>query len=360
MAMRFSSVAGEAWRNLVTGTTRALVYAACFVAVIGVIGCVDVRAVVGVLQQAEHFRESGAAVHIVKAEGMIDGRRCDVLSGVEGITSAGALRQGSPVRFWAMPNSSVQTVEVTPGLLGILPTITQMQTGSSTGVWLSADLAETLGASPGSLLQSSAGPVTVAGVYTWPNDGRARDLGYAMITPVPADGRFSQCWAAVWPPPADGAGLIYTSVQSWGTDSQISVGQLNASLGSTFDTTTLLAHRVTASAPWAALVVGLVLGWIAVRSRRLELASALHADVTTPTLAIQISLETLAWTACATIITAAGLLWASRINNLDPSLATWIIGLHTDITGLAATLLGALAAAVTTREKHLFRYTKDH
>jgi len=360
--MRASAVTGEAWRNLLSGTTKAALFATVFVATVGVVATLDVRSVVGVLQSAEEFAASGAAVQVIKADAQIDGRRCDTLAGTGAIAAAGALRQGAPVRLWAMPGAPIQTIEATPGLIALLPLIGQPALAGalpSDGVWLSADLAQTLGASPGSTIDTDTGRATVAGVYTWPDDGRARDLGYVMVIPVPTDGTFSQCWARIWPPDDDLSGLLFTTVNGATSGNQVSLGQLNTSLGATFDARAMLNGRLTRQAPWAGILIGLALGYVAARSRRLELASALHARVPRPQLTLQHLIETGAWAAAGAVIAAAGLLWAARLGNPDPSWTTWLIGVRTVAAGAATTLLGTLIGVTTSREKHLFRYTKD-
>ena len=70
-------------------------------------------------------------------------------------------------------------------------------------------------------------------------------------------------------------------------------------------------------------------------------------------------LEAFVWVGSASIITAAGLLWAARWGNPDPSLSTWFIGCRTVLAAAASALIGVLAGVMTAREKHLFRYAKE-
>jgi len=360
--MRPGSVAGEAWRNWTSGTTRAGLFAGVFVAAVGLIAAMDVRSVVGVLRGAADFTAAGAADQVLRADGSIDGRRCDAVAGARGVAAAGATRPGPPVRAWAMPSSQIGTVEATPGFVALLPLLgrdVRTDAGVTDGVWLSSDLADTLGVAPGQVVQTDAGPAGVAGVYTWPDDGRARELGYTMVVPVPADGAFSACWARVWPPDANLAGLLYTSTAGGGANRQATLGQANTTLGTDYDAAGLLAHRLTARAPWVAALAGLALGYAAARTRRLEIASALHARVPKAHLAWQHLLEAALWVGAAGVITAAALLWVARTGNPDPSWTTWLTGARAVVAAGVACLLGVLAAVLATREKHLFRYTKD-
>ena len=358
--MRAQAVVGEAWRDLATGTARAALFAAVFTVVVGMLALADVRSVVQILRGAASFRAAGASVQVLKAQ--VDGRRCDALSGVGAISSAGALRQGSPVQILNLPSSQINLIEATPGLVAMLPLIAEpvsYDPEASGGVWLSADLARVLGAGPGTVVRTAAGDATVAGVYTWGDDGRARDLGYAMVAPVPPDGAFTQCWSQIWPGDQALAGLSYVSVANSGQGMQAILGQLNTSLGISYDAGTLLRDRLTARAPWMAAVVGLALGFVAARARRLEIASSLHARVPRSDLMWQHLLEAVAWVAAASAVAAAALLWAARFGNPDPGWTTWATGLRTVAAGGAATLIGVLLGVLAAREKHLFKYAKD-
>jgi hypothetical protein len=359
--MRARAVVGEAGRNVVTGTTRAVVFAVVFLALVGGLAVADVRAVVAVLRGAADFRAAGATVDVLKADAAVDGRRCDALTGT-GTVTAGAFRRGGAVQILAMPAAQITVIEATPGLIRLLPVIAQpvqVDPAVAGGVWVSADLATTLGATPGRVIATADGVATVAGVYTWADDARARDLGYAIITPVPADGTFDQCWTETWPSDPGLAGLAYLSLTNPQPMGQVASGQLNTSLGTTYDTGARLHDRLTRPVPWVAAVAGCLLGYVAVRTRRVENASALHARVPKADLAWQHLLEAAVWAGGSTVILAAGLLWAARLGNPDPGWTTWWTGLRTVLAGSAAVGLGVLAAVLTTREKHLFRYAKD-
>jgi len=360
-AMLPGAIAGEAWRNITSGTTKAALWAALFVATVGLIAFMDVRAVVAIVQGSAQFNAAGASVQVLAAPGRIDGQRCAALNGTGRIQQAGAIRKGIPITVLNMPGTPIAVVEATPGIIAMLPMIgqpTQTGTGGAGRVWLSADLAGVLGVTPGSAVHTSAGVATVTGVYTWPDDGRARDLGYAMITPVPPNGSFDQCWAHVWPADQDLADLTYMSLaNSDGT--QVAFRQLNTTLGATYDATTLFSDRLTARAPWAGAIIGLILGYAVTWARRLEIASALHARVPKTDLIRQHLVETLFWAACAGLITIAALPWAARAGNPNPDMATWLTGIRSVVAATAATPLGTVAAIATTREQHLFRYSRD-
>jgi len=356
--MRPSSVLSEAWRNLASGTSRAAALAAVFVALIGTVAVLDVRSVVDVLRSAADYRAAGAAIQVVEATGGIDGQRCDALAATPGVRGSGAVREGRRLRARNLPSAELTVWEVTPGLPTLLAaTGTPAEGSPGPGVWLSADLAETLGAGRGSEIATSAGVMPVAGVYDWPDDGRVRDLGYAILAPVPAAGTFDQCWAEIWPVDDELRGLLLLSLVPDAPDPV--TRPVNGSLGADHDAAGAFARRLTRPAPIGALAVGLVLGFVAVRRRRLEVAAALHARVPKSHLAWQHLVEASAWTGAAAVVALAGTAYAAALDNPDPVHEAWLVGATSVAAGTIGVVLGTLAAVAATREAHLFRYFKN-
>jgi hypothetical protein len=102
--------------------------------------------------------------------------------------------------------------------------------------------------------------------------------------------------------------------------------------------------------------VGVVLGLIAVRTRRLELASALHAGVDKPSLVIQTTWEAVVWAGLPVLaLTPASYVLAGH-GNSDNVMAASLSGLATVAATGAGAILGTMAATAATRERHLFRY----
>lgn len=356
-AMRAASVVSEAWRNVTTGTTRATLFAAVLVVVVGSLAAVDVRAVVGVIEGAREYRDAGASVQILEATGQVDGARCEALAGVDGVNAAGALRTGAPLRALNLPSSELTGFEATPGLLGAL----DRGRVAGVGLWLSADLAEALGATVGDSIATSTGPARVSAVYPYPDDGRDRALGYAAVAPVPAAGLFDSCWVEIWPVDPETATLLRTVVVADpSSEVQPTQKQLNGRLGATYDASAEFSGRLTKPAPVAAAVLGLALGFVAVRLRRLELAAALHARVPRTALTWQVLLETAAWTGAGIVVTVPVLWWlAAGAGPAADQVSTWVLGMRTVLAGAGAVLVGAVVGALTTREKHLFKYFKE-
>ena len=366
--MRASSVLSEAGRNLRSGTTRALLLAVVHVALIGALAVVDVMSVVGVLRGAQDYREAGASVHtLAQRSPDIDGTRCEAVASAAGVTAAGAIRSAGDKRALAIPSTQFTLWEVSPAFLDVLAAGPSRATAevdsdgsAASGIWLSADLAEALGAQAGSTVATTEGDARVAGVYAWPSDGRDRGLGYAALAPVPAAGSFTACWAETWPPDDALSGLLFTASTA-GADAakDAKLSRVNTTLGQSYDTEALLAGRLTRSAPLVALALGLALGWAATRARRLEIAGALHARIPKAHLLWQHVLETAAWVTAAALIGTAITGWFSIAGNPDPGDVTWLVGLSTIAAGSLGVVLGSLFAAALSRERHLFRYFKD-
>ena len=355
--MQAASVASEAWRNVRTGTTRALLLACVLVVALGSLAVVDMRAVIAVAQGADDFRAAGASTQVFTLAGGVDAQRCAALASVEGITASGAVRAVPALRLHNLPSTDVPLFEVTPGFLAVLGQVPD----PGPGVALSQSLATAIDAVPGLTIATTAGPGVVGSVYPFPEDGRNAGLAYAALAPVPATGLFDACWAQVWPADDRTANLLLLTAAFASPDAagQATLDQLNSRLGQTYDPATLLRERPTRFAAYAAITAGFALGVVAIRARRLELAAALHSRVARTALTWQILLETATWVGAAVVILTPVLALVAAYNNPEPPGDYWAIGLRIIAAGAAAVLLGAACATATTREKHLFRYFKE-
>lgn len=352
----WGTVLSEAWRNLTSGTTRATAFALLLALTAGLLAWADVSAVDDVAERAVAFRAAGADVLRLQAPAAVDGRACQAQTRLTGVEAAGALRSGAETRLTVLPGTTVSTFQVTPGLVDVVA-----GDGASTvpGVWLSADLAATLGAHPGDTLRGNHGTMTVAGSYPYPSDGRDQQLANAILVPTAPTGAFDACWTRVWPTTAAVQPLLLLPVDGSATsaDSPPQTSQLNPTPGTTFDAAALLDQRTTRYAPWAALVVGLALGFVAVRLRRLELASARHAGTRVVDQLAQVLVETALWALAAAVLAAAPVAWVAGASH-DPAVS-WQLAARIVACAVAGALLGALVATALTRESHLFRYFKD-
>lgn len=354
--MRAEAVLGEAWRNTVSGTTRAAVWAALVVLLLGLVAAADARVVVGMLADARELRESGGSVWVVEAPGGVDASRCEALTRVEGVTASGALRESTEtVRPAGLPSSDIRAFEATPGLGAVLA----VDGGVAGGVWLPRALAETLGVAPGGSIETAEGRVAVAGRYEYPADGRVTTLEHAVVAPVPVTGTFDACWAEIWPPSAETTALLSFALWDSTPGLQSQQGQLNGRLGRLSDLAARYDERATRWAGEIAVVAGAALGFASVRSRRLELASALHAGVPRGAVTAQVMLETLLWSTAGTVMVIPLLWWAAGAGAPSTGSQTWLASVVTVTGGSLATLLGTSCGAVVTRETQLFQYFAD-
>ena len=363
--IRLREVWREAWRNVSTGATRALLGIGVFVVAIGAIGWFVASSVADVAREAQSFREAGATVQVVALTGRIDGAQCDALSSYPGIAASGAVRSTDDARLAVSPSTSLPTFEVTPGMAGVLRVKPTTDTGTSGGVWLAGDLADVLGvnADRTAVPLSNSSSMTASGVFAYPADGRLPTLAYTLVSPVPAHGVFDACWVEVWPEVASTVDLLSLPVLPPGPGedaSQPQAQQLNSTLGTQFDAKGRLAKVPVWPMTGAAVLLGAGLGLALTRMRRLELASALHAGVGSTALVLQVAFETLVWVSASVAVLLPAEWLIAAHGNPDPALAAFYPSARATVLAVIATLVAAIVQAAVTRERHLFRYFKNH
>jgi hypothetical protein len=354
--VRPRAILSEAGRNITSGTTRALLFGILLAVITAGLAIADTRSIVDIEQRAAGFVAAGASVRKMVAKKSTDAAACERLGAVPGIRSAGALREADAVVLRTMPSSAVPGYAVSPGFLEVLGGTA----GAPAGVWISAELARTLAVRPGQTMATTAGTLTVAGVFDYPDDGRDSRLAWAVLLPQPATGVFDECWADVWPLSESRKTLLYAAlkVDTVATD-PVEIGQLNTRLGTVFDSLGLFGGRPTRFVVPGCVLAGLLLGWAAIRLRRLEIAGALHLGQSRRALLATLALETAAWSGFALLLSAAALLLAVRAMNATDALDIYLIDFRGPAAAAAATLIGAVLATFRIREKHLFAYFKD-
>lgn len=353
--MRAGSIASEAWRNVISGTTRAAVWAGLFFVLVTVLAGADSLVVARLITAATQYRSSGASTLVVRSIGGIDGRTCEALSEMELVTGSGAVRQDrEPIALEALPGASIPHWEATAGLQSLL-TAHAVNPGD---VLLSAGAAAQAGVAAGSPLISTTGPIRVNDIYDYPEDGRQPELGYAVVTQAPADGVFDQCWIDVWPQDASLAPLSRVVLREGpsGVD-QVTITQLNQTLGEVFTGPGDYRSRITRFAPLLAFLVALLLGAVSVLTRKTELATALHFGVTRSGLVAQLLLESLSWIIGGVLLAAPFIVWVARA---VPDLTTLLLPSATTLAlACVAAILGVCAACLTVRERALFTYQRQ-
>ncbi|GAB3277924.1 hypothetical protein GCM10027589_03850 [Actinocorallia lasiicapitis] len=356
--MRIRAIVSEAWRNTLAGTSGAVLFGLALAFVVGALACTDARSVIDLQKRADAFAASGASVQALVAKKQTDAVYCEALSRIAGIRASGALRPADPVVLRAMVANAIPAYAVTPGFVALLAS------GDSArpGVWLPEQLAATLKVKAGGQLVTTAGTLTVAGTYRYPDDGRDSRLAYAVLLPQPVTGTFDECWADVWPSSPSAEGLLYAAVKVDGSDESgepVNQGQLNPSLGTAFDGAAEFAARPSRLALPACAIVGFVLGFGAVRRRRLELAGALHIGMPKHAILAMTLLETAVWAVAGAFLGGCALVFATSLGNPADALDLFLIDLRGPLAAVFTAVAGAAAAATTVREKHLFRYFKD-
>lgn len=106
------------------------------------------------------------------------------------------------------------------------------------------------------------------------------------------------------------------------------------------------------------VLVGLVLGFGLIHTRRLEIAGALHAGVDKISLVIQGIFETLAWVIPGVVVLSAFLGWQSLSPALEISWAAFVPGLQVVLRAAVGVVLGSVVATALIKEKYLFKYFK--
>ncbi|MDR1214371.1 MAG: hypothetical protein LBK54_09880 [Propionibacteriaceae bacterium] len=381
--MRSREVWREAGRNLASGTTRGLIGLVVLAVGLGLLVWLQTSGLADLARQADAFRRAGAAIQVVSAPGRIDGAQCDALASHPAVAAAGALRPAADLRLAVLPSTTVAAFEATWGLAQVLgvqplgavtqptgspggdPTVgdsgTAVDSRRAGGVWLAQDLAATLG--PNDQMTLLTGDqVTVAGVFPYPSDGRAPTLSFALVAPVPAQGVFDACWVELWPETDLAADWLTWPVLSGPVGAQSAPAQaqqLNTGLGLRFGAADRLAGLPLRPLAAASLAFGAGLGFVLIRTRRLELASALHAGQSRAALIGQVLIETAGWLLPAVALLLA---WSAGTAGWDnPSLRRTAFWAGARSVGLAATglLLAAGLTAGWTKERHLFRYFKN-
>lgn len=355
--MKKAAIWREAIRNILTGTTRTAAYALILSAIVLSLTAAELSTVRALTDAAADFQDSGASIVTLQADGRVDGSSCEALNSIAGVTAAGALRtRESGLTAAALPSSAIPVMEITR----TFPDVLRANVTGGPGVILSDQAASTLDLNVGDRLITRDSSTQVAGIYPYPNDGRRSGYGYAALVPVSSSAPFDECWVDVWPTSKEIPALLQTVVLPASEESApAQLTQLNTSRGTTFDGKARFETRITRFAAPAGFIISIALGYVAIRARRIQLASALHAGASKRALTKMVSLELLSWILPTGLL--AGSLAFLYIANGPAGDLVPTLTLSGSIAGLAllGPFLGAYAALVSVSEKHLFRYFKD-
>ncbi|MEK8229307.1 hypothetical protein NKG05_30525 [Oerskovia sp. M15] len=307
---------------------------------------------------AREYRDAGASVQILEATGQIDGARCEALAGVDGVNAAGALRTGEPLRALNLPRASSPASKRRPGCSA--RSTADGSPGPVCGcpqIWPRRSVRSPVTRSrrppgPRASAPSTRTPTTDETVFSGTRPSpRTRDRAVRRVLGRDLARR-----------PRDHDAPAHDRRRRPDLRGAAHPEAAQRRLGATYDASAEFSARLTEPAPIAAGVLGLVLGFVAIRLRRLELAAALHARVPRAALTWQVLLETAAWAGAGIVVTVPALWWLAGAGGdglTTDQVSTWIIGMRTVLAGAGAVLVGAVAGALTTREKHLFKYFKE-
>lgn len=358
--MKLASIIYEAKQNLKSGTTRAILLSLLFTVIISGFALADLKQIQSISQDATKYQEAGGSISVLKAPGRIDATACEALNQVSGIRAAGALRnENDRLTLSALPGAPVPTATVTtnfPKLLGA-------KTGDSGGPIFSDQVVTAMNFKAGDTVSTTQGQTTVGGTYTYPSDGRTPGYGYMALIPSGDTEAYDECWADIWPQDRAVQQLLFTAVLPAEnpelSENNPTLGQLNGSLGTKFDGVAKFENRITKYTPYACGVFGFALGFMALRTRRLQLASDLHAGVSRGALSLSISIETVTWLILGAALSCGIILtFIADAARDDRWTLTQIAGQNL-YSGIVAVGAGTVFAWVNTREKHLFKYFKN-
>jgi hypothetical protein len=282
-----------------------------------------------------------------------------MLENFEGVTAAVALRS-VPQRF--QMDTLAQT---TPSLYEAAGSPLTMFGGQgrddTPGVLLSSQLADLLHARVGDELPVQGTPTSLSGVFEYPEDGRESILASSAVVTVPPTGLFDMCLITVWPANSEVDGIIQTTVVEKAVQVEPPVTKrLNPTLGPARSTGELLDERPTGPIIYAGAALAFALGFILIRSRKLELAVAQHLGQTKTNQILQILIETLIWVAAGLFI---GIVSAAVLTVYDVTHRETIFLLKeisSNAIGISLfALTGAVLAGLTVRGSKMQAWSKD-
>jgi len=363
--MPLSSTAGEAWRNLCTGTARALTSALALAGSLGVLIWADVGSAASLANKAHSYVDAGSSTYVIVSEGGIDGAACEYLISSGYVNAAGALRRGDEIRLRVLPSNPVSAYELTPGLLQLID-VKPSHPGVA-GVLLSSVLADAVAPvlnQPTRSGTSAQPPVVVApllalGTYSWPDDGRPTQLQYAVLGAVQPTGSFDECWVRSLDPNVDPTFLLRsTLVRAPNNPSDAQISQLNPRLGESLTVASEFASRPTRLAWLASLAFGAFLAAASIWLRRLELASARELGVSTTSQLAQTLLETLAWAIIGTVLATPLLLARAASSASEDRMAMVAVATPILLAGIIGSIVGSLLTAVLVRRRPVTAYLR--
>lgn len=366
--MKFPSIVSESWRDIVSGTTRAITCAVILFAVALTACLFDLTSILAMQEQSRQWLASGAAIHIIAGDKQIDPADCNTLTQATGsserttahpITATGALRQTGSITLSAMSSSPLDAWNATPGMADVLGI--SMTRQAATGVWISSQLAQTLHAREGDDLATAHGSMHIAGVFAWPDDSRDQRIAYAILIPTASSGPYDECWATITPDNPDAASLLNaTAVATPGSAPATQTKQANAALGSNLDLAASYRQRATRTMLCATPITAMLIAIVSLRARRIEIADNLHMGLPRQDIWKTQAIETLAWSLPALLGAAAAIYpFTAIVSGRSNALTLTATQLPLLSAALATAQIGTLMAMASIQTKQLFAFFKN-
>lgn len=356
--MRMREIVREAWRNVVTGAARASLLFFIFAGGLASLVAFDSVVQRDGVRAAITFVKSGAATTILTASGRISGDRCDRLRNLPNVQSSGAFRaSNAKLVLRTLPSAGVPTFDVTSGFLEVLG----VEPGAGTGVFGSVQLLNEQGRWQHEMLQTTRGPIEVAGAFSYPEDGRRTGLEYSLLIPNPPEHNFDECWVTIWPQTGDVAALLYSTLDSSeGAKEEVpQVGQLNTTHGANFDRDAAFASRVTKPMAPVGAAMGVAIGLAGVSLRRLSLVSARRLGVTRDSQSRIMLLECAFWALPAAAPSVAILVgFIADLPGGDAIAIFWETA-RIPVCGLLGLIIGVHTGTASIRRSNLLRYFEN-
>ncbi|WP_295119146.1 hypothetical protein [uncultured Leifsonia sp.] len=351
---RLRSLVGESRRNASTSPLRSFIHGAVLASVIVATALLDTLTIDGLERQAEAFRAAGGATRVLSSPDAVDRDRCEQLPTAAGFSASGSLAQRDSIVLLEPGSSTIPVYEISRGLAARLG-IVDVGRG---GVYLTTTFAAELGADRGSVLMTREGPLPVLGAFApGPGDSGASRLSSALVAIVPATGTASECWADTWPASRDRDPLLLTALAPDAPSKETSIDPLNPVVGQEFTGAKAFVERTSRFAPTAAVVAALLLGVVYSLTRRLELASSLHAGASRAFVAGTMAVEAALIGLPALGVAGLGYGALAFVLGANPGSLPTALALSAGVVA-ALFVTGVISAASTVRESDLFALFK--
>ncbi|MCD4558117.1 hypothetical protein [Schaalia sp. lx-100] len=355
--MKWKSIISEAWRNTITGTSKTILWLSIFTLLMTIGSLAEIAHTHTITTAAEEYVRAGGSISVIQSPENIDGAACEALNALPQVRAAGAIKtQESRITLTVLPSAPIPQALVSPTFSKVV----SAQTSGLPGIIVSDQVRSQLPMKIGDSFPTVGGEVMISGTYDYPEDGRASGYGYMALIPTASETTYDQCWVDIWPQSPQVQALLTSVVKNSRRDerSQTTMEQLNSRLGARFDGQARFQTRNTRFLVWIVGALSLCAGIIALRTRRLEFASALHAGAQRQDIRRIIACETLMWLLPAVAFTECVSVCVIASLGALSDTALYVLVHRIVWSSCVCCVIGLCIGWIFTREKHLFTYFK--